>query len=47
MGTINNSKPLSFEDMEDQEVVATPVAEVVAEIVAVGATPTTETEVKE
>lgn len=34
MGTVNNSKPLSFEDMEDETVVSTPATEVVAEVVA-------------
>ena len=49
MGTVNNSKPMSFEDMEDQAVVtSTPaaevVAEIVAEVVAVEATPAVETQ---
>lgn len=50
MGTVNNSKPMSFEDMEDQAVVtSTPATEVVAEVVAdlVSATATATVEVKE
>jgi hypothetical protein len=51
MGTVNNSKPMSFEDMEGVEVtpVVTPqvtaevVAEIVAEVAAVEATPAVET----
>lgn len=52
MGTVNNSKPMSFEDMEDQAVVVTPVvtaevvADTVAEISAIETTPAVE-EVKE
>lgn len=47
MGTIGNSKPLSFEDMIEEEVVVTPAAEVVAEVVQELVSATTETEVKE
>jgi len=34
MGTVNNSKPMSFEDMEDVEVTPVVVPQVTAEVVA-------------